>query len=163
MKTLWIIIVSVGFSLVVSIPALSQNTDKKQTEDIVAIQQVRAELDSAWNRHDAAALGELFLDNADFQWHTGELLKNRIEIEKYFGETVFKNIPAVYHHNTTFQRIRFLDTDIAIGDGTIIVSREGAPENEQPFLSVLFTCVGKKEKGKWYIAAARLMQVNREQ
>ena len=162
MKTHWIALISLGFSLAINIPVLSQNPNEKQSEDIAAIQQVRADLDTAWNRHDAVALSELFLDDADFQWHTGELLKNRIEIEKYFGENVFKYIPAVYRHNTTFQRIRFLSPDIAIGDGTIVVSREGASENEEPYLSVLFTCVGKKEKGKWCIAAVRLMQVKSE-
>lgn len=162
MKTHWITLVFIGFSLAINIPVLSQIIYEKQSEDIAAIQQIRADLDTAWNRHDAVALGELFIDDADFQWHTGEVLMNRIEIEKYFSENVFKHIPALYRHNTTFQRIRFLNPNIAIGDGTIVVSREGAPENETPYLSVLFTCVGKKENGKWYIAAARLMQVKRD-
>ena len=156
MKAHWIAMVFLGFSLAASLPAASQNPDKKQSADIAAIQQVRANLDAAWNSHDAVAFSKLFLEDADFQWHTGELLKDRREIEQYFNES-FKHTPAEFRHTTTFKRIRFLRPDVAIGDGTIVVSREGAAENEKPYMSVLFTCVGKKVKGQWNIAAARLM------
>ena len=156
MRAIWITMVFLGFSLAASLPVASQNPDKKQSAEITAIQQVRADLDAAWNRHDAIALSNLFLENADFQWHTGQLLKDQKQIEQYFNES-FKQTPAEFRHTTTIERIRFLRPDVAIGDGTIVVSREGAPENEKPYMSVLFTCVGQKKNGKWYIAAVRLM------
>ncbi|OGF61588.1 MAG: hypothetical protein A2Y62_16950 [Candidatus Fischerbacteria bacterium RBG_13_37_8] len=162
MRTNCSVIVFLGFILVACIPAGSQNHDKKQSADIAAIQQVSANLDAAWNRHDAAALSELFLDNADFQWHTGELLSGRKQIEQYFSTIVFKQMPADYRHKTMIQRLRFLEEDVAIGDGTIVVFREGAAENEKPYLSVLFTCVGQKNNGHWRIAAVRLMLVKSE-
>jgi uncharacterized protein (TIGR02246 family) len=161
MRTLWIAMVFFGFSFVASIPAASQNPDKKQSAEIAAIKQIGANLDAAYNRRDAVAFSELFLEDADFQWHTGELLKNRKEIGQHFTKA-FKLMPADYRHITTFQRIRFLKQDLAIGDGTVVIAREGAAENEKPYLSVLFTGVGKKVKGQWRIAAIRLMLVKRE-
>jgi uncharacterized protein (TIGR02246 family) len=161
MRTHWIAMVFLGFSLLPSIPGNSQNPDKKQFADIAAIKQGGTDLDAAYNQRDAKAFSEFFLDDADFQWHTGDLLKNRKEIEQYFTNS-FKNMPADYRHITTFQRIRFLTPDIAIGDGTVVIAREGAAENEKPILSVLFTCVVNKSNGQWRLAAVRLMLVKSE-
>jgi uncharacterized protein (TIGR02246 family) len=161
MKTFWITIIFVGFSLAGSIPTISQNPDKKQLADIAAIKQAGANLDSAYNRRNAIAFSEFFLDDADFQWHTGDLLKNRKEIEQYFTNA-FKVMPADYRHITTFQRIRFLTPDLAIGDGTLVIAHEGASENMQPVLNVLFTCIGEKVKGQWKLTAIRLILPKRE-
>lgn len=61
-------------------------------------------------------------------------------------------------HTSTLQRIRFIKKDIAIGDGTLLITREGASENEKPALSALFTSIAQKKDGQWSIAAAvRLM------
>ncbi|MBN1791963.1 MAG: SgcJ/EcaC family oxidoreductase [Bacteroidales bacterium] len=156
MRTLWIAIVFLGFSLAVSIPAFSQNPDKKHLTDSLAIQQISANLDAAWNIHDALAFSNLFLEDADFQWHTGDLLKDKKQIEQYFSAS-FKQIPPEYRHHTTIKRLRFIDPDIAIGDGTIVIVREGATENEKPYMSVLFTCIGKKIDDNWRIAAVRII------
>jgi uncharacterized protein (TIGR02246 family) len=161
MRTHWIAMVFLGFSLLSSIPGNSQNPDKKQFADIAAIKQAGANLDTAYNRRDAIAFSNLFLEDADFQWHTGDLLKNRNDIEQYFSNS-FKIMPADYRHITTFQRIRLLDPYFAIGDGTVVIAREGASENEKPYLSVLFTCVGKKVNDQWKIAAIRLILINCE-
>jgi uncharacterized protein (TIGR02246 family) len=158
MRTHWIAMIFLGFSLLPFISGNSQNANKKQLGDISAIKQAGADLDAAYNRRDAKAFSELFLDDADFQWHTGDLLKNRSEIEQYFTNS-FKVMPADYRHITTFQRIRFLRSDLAIGDGTVVIASDGAVENDKPYLSVLFTCIGKKVKGQWRISAIRLMLV----
>jgi uncharacterized protein (TIGR02246 family) len=158
MKTPWSAVVFLGLMLAASIPAASRDLEQKRSADIAAIRQVPADLDAAWNRRDAAALGELFLDDADFQWHTGELLSGRRQIEQYFGTVVFKQMPPDFRHTTTIQRLRFLGPDVAIGDGTIVVAREGAAESEKPYLRVLFTCVGQKSNGRWRMAAVRLMR-----
>ncbi len=161
MRTHWIVLVFIGFSLAFSIKGASQNPDKNQSADIKAIRQAAAKLDAAYNRRDAKAFSEIFLEDADFQWHTGELLKNRTEIGQYFANS-FRKMPTDYRHITTFQHIRFLKPDIAISDGTVVIAREGAAENEKPVLEVLFTCVGEKVKGKWSIAAIRLILPKRE-
>jgi uncharacterized protein (TIGR02246 family) len=156
MKTHWIAMVFIGFSLAVSTPGTCQNPNNKQSNDIAAIKQTGANLDAAYNRRDAVAFSNFFMEDADFLWHTGVLLKDRKEIEQDFSNS-FKRMPADFRHITTFQRIRFLNPDIAIADGTVVIAREGAAENEKPVLSVLFTCVGKKIKGVWKIAAIRLI------
>jgi uncharacterized protein (TIGR02246 family) len=156
MRTIWITIVILEFSLAVSIPAFSQNNNKKLLADSAAIQKVSVNLDAAWNNRDALAFSNLFVEDADFQWHTGELLKGRKQIEQYFNES-FKQIPSEYRHFSTIQRLRFIKPDITILDGTIVVAREGATEDEKPYMKVLFTCIGKKTQGIWQIAAVRLM------
>ena len=123
-----------------------------------ATQQVRDSLDAAWNWRDAAAFSKIFLEDADFQWHNGVLLKNREEIRQHFTNE-FKSIPEEFRHITTFQRLRLLRPDIAIGDGTVVIAREGAADKEKPFMKVLLTCVGKKVNGQWRIAAVRLIPI----
>jgi uncharacterized protein (TIGR02246 family) len=161
MRTRWIAMVFFGFSLAISSLGASQNPDKKQSADIAAIKHASAELDAAYNQRNAVAFSELFLEDADFQWHTGEVLKDRKEIEMYFTNA-FRQMPADYRHITKFQRIRFLRSDIVIGDGTVVIAREGAAENDRPYLSVLFTCIGKQVKGQWRIAAIRLILPKKE-
>jgi uncharacterized protein (TIGR02246 family) len=158
MKTIWIALTSIGFFLFLFLPGKSQNPDKKQLDDIAAIKLTAANLDSAYNQRNVAAFCEIFLDDADFQWETGDLLKDRKEIEQHFTNW-FKNMPPDFRHITTFQRIRFLSPDIVIGDGTLAIVREGVPENEKTVFYVLLTSVGKKVNGQWKIAAVRLMLV----
>lgn len=158
MKTHWIVMVFLGFSLAASISADSQKPDKKRAADIAAIEQAKENLDAAYNRRDAAAFSEIFLEDADFQWHTGALLKDREEIRRHFTDA-FKSMPADYRHITKFQRLRFLESDIAIGDGTVVIARDGAADHEKPYLKVLFTCVGRKVKGQWRLAAIRLIPI----
>ena len=158
MRTFCSAMVFLGFILAASISADSQKPDKKQAADIAAIQQVKENFDAAYNRRDAAAFSGIFLEDADFQWHTGALLKDREEIRRHFTDA-FKSMPADYRHITKFQRIRFLESDIAIGDGTVVIARDGAADHEKPYLKVLFTCVGKKVKGQWRLAAIRLIPI----
>jgi uncharacterized protein (TIGR02246 family) len=157
MKSLWLTMTVLGLMIALSNPGVSQNLEKKESKDIAAIKQITIDGDAAYNRRDAAAIGGLFLDDADFQWHTGNVLNNRKQIEQYFSESVFKNMPIEIRHTTTIKRIRFLRPDIALMDGTIVISRDGAPENEKPLLSVLFTSVAQNKQGHWHIAGMRLI------
>jgi len=156
MKTQPIVLIFLGLFMAVSIPGRAQNQDKKHSADIAAIKQAAAELDAAYNRRDAEAFSKIFLEDADFQWHSGALLKNRKEIDEHFANA-FKVMPADYRHITTFQRLRFLSPDIAIGDGTVVIAHAGVAEDEKPYFSFLFTIVGQKVKGQWKLAAVRLM------
>jgi uncharacterized protein (TIGR02246 family) len=143
--------------LVISFSANSQSPDKKELKEITAVKQLSHDLDSAWNRHDAVALSELFLDDADLQYWDGVVLNGRKEIEQYYSTKVFKNTPADMLHKGTLQRIRFIKKDVVIGDGTLVIYRKGAVMDEKPALSALFTSVAQKTDGKWRIAAVRLM------
>ncbi|MHC1730672.1 MAG: SgcJ/EcaC family oxidoreductase [Bacteroidales bacterium] len=156
MKRTWIIMILLGFSMAVSIPAVSQNLNKKQSADTAFIKQVMADLDAAYDKRDAVAYIELFQEDADFLWTTGVLSKDRNEIQQQVTNT-FKVIPSEYKHISTLQRIRFITPDIAIVDGTVMFVREGAAETEEPFWKALTTGVCKKEKGQWRVSAIRLM------
>ena len=78
MRTHWIAMVFLGFSLLPSIPGNSQNPDKKQLADIAAIKQGGVDLDAAYNRRDAIAFSEIFLEDADFPPSIDRILKNAI-------------------------------------------------------------------------------------
>lgn len=151
----------IGFSMVATIPAVSQNLNKKQSADFASIKQMMANLDAAYDKRDAAAYCELFLEDADFLWTTGVLSKDRNEIQQQVTNT-FKFFPSGYSHISTLQRIRFIKPDIAIGDGTVMSVREGASENEKPLFKALATCVLKKEKGQWRYSAVRLIPIQSE-
>jgi uncharacterized protein (TIGR02246 family) len=157
MKTRWFAMIFLGLTIASSNPTASQNLAKIDSKDTVAIKQLALDLDAAWNKYDAVAFSVLFIDEADFQYWDGALLKNRKEIEQYYSTQVFKNMQPGMRHTSTLQRIRFIEKDIAIGDGTLVITREGASENEKPALSALFTSIAQKKDGQWHIAAVRLM------
>ena len=158
MKAYWIVLAMIGFSLRAPIPVISAENGNNRAADVAAIRRVSANVDAAYNRRDAVAFSAYFLEDADFQWHTGALLKNREEIRRHFAEA-FKTMPADYRHITTLLRIRFLSPDIAVGDGTVVIARAGAADNEQPYMKVLMTGVAKKDRGQWRIAAIRLIPI----
>jgi uncharacterized protein (TIGR02246 family) len=158
MRTHRMVLLVLGFSLVASVAAAASKPDGTKAAEIAAIQQVRESLDAAYDRRDAGAFSGLFLADADFQWPDGSLLRDREEIRQYFAKS-FAVMPADYRHITTFTRIRFLGPDVAIGDGTVVIARAGAAESETPYMKVLLTCIGKKEQGRWLIAAARLIPI----
>jgi uncharacterized protein (TIGR02246 family) len=158
MKTRLIIMVLTVFSMVATIPAVSQNLNKKQSADIASIKQLMANLDATYDKRDVAAYSELFLEDSDFLWSTGELSKDRNEIQQQVTNT-FKFVPTGYKHISKLESIRFLKPDVAITDGTVMFVREGASENEKPFWKALSTCVLKKEKGQWRCSAVRLIPI----
>lgn len=161
MKTIWIIMIFLGFSIVATIPAVSQNLNKKQSADIASIKQLMANLDATYDKRDVAAYIELFQEDADFLWTTGVLSKDRNEIQQQVTNT-FKFVPSGYRHISTLERIRFLKPDIAIVDGTVMFVREGASESEKPFFKALSTCLLKKEKSQWRCSAVRLIPIQSE-
>ena len=57
MNRIWIIMISSGIWVVTSLPAASQNPNKKQIADIASIKQVMADLDVAYDKRDALFTG----------------------------------------------------------------------------------------------------------
>ncbi len=153
----WVISALLALPLGVAIPVVAQTTVKEGSPDSVAVHRLASDLDSAWNRRDPGGFGGLFLDDADFQFHTGDMLIGREQIEKHLASRVFPGMPADRRHTTTLQRVRFLAPGVAIGGGSVVLSRAGATGEEEPYLRVLFTSVALKRDGQWRIAAVRLM------
>jgi len=124
--------------------------------DPSAIHQLGIDFDAAWNRRDAAAVGGLFLDDADVQVPRGDMLSGREQIEQYYT-SAFANMPPDHRHSITFQHVRFLTSEICIGDGPALILRAGAAADEEPYFRVLFTCVAQNRHGRWRMAALRTM------
>ena len=144
--------------MVATIPAFSQNPNKKQSADITAINQLMANIDEAYNKRDAEAYTGFFTEDADFLWATGQLSTGRSEIQQQVTNA-FKMGAPEYKHISEMKKIRFLKPDIAIGDGAVMFVREGAPENEKPVWKALANCVLMKEKGQWRCSAVRLIPI----
>jgi len=62
--------------------------------DPSAIHQLGIDFDAAWNRRDAAAVGGLFVDDADLQVPRGDMLRGREQIEQYYTSG-FANMPPI--------------------------------------------------------------------
>lgn len=124
--------------------------------DPTAIHQLGIDFDAAWNRRDAAAIGGLFLDDADFQVPRGNMFRGRERIEQFYARA-FANMPPDRRHSVTFEQVRFLTSDIAIGDGPALIFRAGAAADEEPYLRVLVTIVAHNRHGRWRIAGLRTM------
>lgn len=83
------------------------------------------------------AFCQLFLEDADFQYWDGVLLKDLKEIKQYYGTKVFKATPTRFRHFSIFQRIKFIEPNIAIGDGTVLIKQDGEPETDKPILNCI--------------------------
>lgn len=120
--------------------------------DPSVIHELGIDFDAAWNARDAAAVGGLFLDDADLQVPRGDMFRGREQIEQYYT-SAFANMPPDRRHSITFQHVRFLTSEVAIGDGPALILRAGAAADEEPYLRVLFTSVARNQHGQWRIAA----------
>ena len=162
MKTRWVISALLALPLGAAIPVAPQTIVEEGSPDSIAFHRLASDLDSAWNGRDATMFAGLFLEDADFQFHTGDLLVGREQIEKYYASRVFPGMPADRRHTTTLQRSRFLAPGVAIGGGSVVLSRAGTTGEEEPYLRLLFTSVVVKRDGEWRIAAVRLMVATTE-
>ena len=124
--------------------------------DPSAIHQLGIDFDAAWNRRDAAAVGGLFQDDADLQVPKGDMVRGREQIEQYYTRA-FANMPPDRRYSITFQHVRFLTSDVCVGDGPALILAAGASADEEPYLRVLFTSVVQNQHGRWRIAALRTM------
>jgi len=124
-------------------PAVSQMMVKEGSADFVAIQQLGLDIDSTWNRRDAKDFSDLFLEDADFRFYTGQMLRGRKQIEQFFA-TSFAELPADLYHETKGEHHRYLTPDVAISDGVIFVYPEGATEEQAHSRPVLFTSVARR-------------------
>jgi uncharacterized protein (TIGR02246 family) len=122
-----------------------QETGEKDA-DYKAFIQLAKDLDEAWNARDAKALANLFTEDADFQFWTGQCVSGRNQIEKYYTSQVFPPMPENFRHSAVIERHRYIKSDVVIGDGyDDIVGTRG----EEPFkMHLFFTCVSVKQDGK---------------
>ncbi|HEX6962319.1 MAG TPA: SgcJ/EcaC family oxidoreductase [Lacipirellula sp.] len=108
---------------------------------------------AAYNKHDAAALADLWADDAVYLNHsTGESVQGRAGIAAMFEE-MFKAGEAD-QLSVTVDSIRLITPDVAIEDG----KAELAPADGEPVPST-YTAVHVKKDGKWYLTSVRETEV----
>jgi len=134
--------------------AKAQETGQKEA-DQKAFMQLGQDFDAAWNTRDAEALANLFTEDGDFQFWTGQCIEGRDQIEKYYATQVFPPMPEDFRHSAVIERHRYIKPEVVIGDGYAdIVGTMGT----QPFKRhLLFTSVSVKQDGQWKLSAIRLM------
>ncbi len=125
-------------------------------EDKKAVFQLTKELDRRWNLRDSSAFADLFEEDADFRFYTGDWVKGKSAIETFWKGEVFPGMPKSFMHLIVVKRVRFVTPELAIGDGTL----RFVEKNEQQTIIKAEregTLITVKKNDRWYITAVRLV------
>jgi uncharacterized protein (TIGR02246 family) len=117
--------------------------------DMAAIHMRAAAYVDAYNQQDAAALSELWADDAVYlNRDTGEPIEGRAAIGEMF-KSMFESGEAS-QLSVTIQSVRLITPDVAIEDGTAEI-RSGAGE----MTTSTYTATHVKKEGVWYLNSVR--------
>lgn len=138
-----------NIEIIVSDPSISE-------ADQHAVFQLTVELDKRWNQRDAKAFADLFEEDADFRFYSEAWLKGKAAIEAFWKGEVFPGMPDTVRHVILIKRVRFVASNIAIGDGTLrfvnlIDGQEHIHAEREG------TLIAVKQDGRWVISAVRLV------
>ena len=125
-------------------------------EDKLAVFSLTKELDERWNQRDSSAFAELFEDDADFRFYTGNWVKGKPAIETFWKGEVFPGMPESFKHLVVVKRVRFVSPELAIGDGTLRFI-ENVGEEIEVKAEREGTLIAVKKDNRWYITAVRLV------
>ncbi len=122
-----------------------------------AIRKLYAELTAAWNAHDTKRMASFWALDGDLVEPDGATAKGRSEVEKHYAEEhamAFKNTTLAL----TVDSVWFITADVALVDGTYVVSGAVDPNNQPlPPRKGLLTSVLIREDGTWHVATSRSM------
>lgn len=122
-----------------------------------AIRKEYAAFTAAWNKHDAKAMAAMWVEDGDHVEPDGHVAKGRTEIEKLFAvqhNSVMKNTKLTL----TIDSVWFVTANVALVDGTYEVSGIVAPDGKEiPTRKGRLSSIFLQERGRWWIAASRLM------
>lgn len=141
--------------LVVAVGLLSlglaheQGGAKVPTADEQAIRAIATAFATAFNNHDAKAIGELFLPDAKAITEDDDVVEGREAIVALFADQFAESPKAKIE--VTVGSIKFIGSDMAIEVGT---TKTVSGPGEEPELSK-YTVVHVKRDGKWWMALAR--------
>jgi uncharacterized protein (TIGR02246 family) len=133
-----------GVGFVAPQPAGAQ-TAARPSEDEQAIRKDVDEYSAAYNKGDIEAAGHHWTDDAEYINDEGKTTKGRDAIVSLFkrGRVARKG----YTFKATVQSVLILKPDVALEDGTVILTGpDGTPEKTR------FTAVLLKSEGKWRIS-----------
>ncbi len=133
-----------GFGL-----AQEKSGTKPPAAEEQAIRAIVTAFTTAFNKHDAKAIGELFLPDAKVITDDGDVVEGRDRIVAIFADQFTESPNA--NISVSVGSIKFVGSDMALEVGTTkIISDPG----EEPELSK-YTVVHLKRDGKWSMALAR--------
>jgi uncharacterized protein (TIGR02246 family) len=136
-----------------ALPVLAQS----QTADEKDIRAIAAQLQEAWNRHDAKMLADLFLTDGDYVSSTGRTARGRPEVEKAFAQQ-WSGLYKGTKITVTTTTVHFIRKDVAVADGAFDIT--GMRDGSGKVLgarSGMSSIVAAKKGDRWYIAALRGM------
>jgi uncharacterized protein (TIGR02246 family) len=120
------------------------------------LNQLAADFETAWGQGDAAALAALWTEDGDTVTADGHF-QGRSAVEEYYRngfETALKGT-SIEVETTS---VRFLQSGVAVADGTYEITGATPPEGEQlPALKGLWMNVNVKVGDEWRIACSRPM------
>ena len=144
--------------VVLLVPVLAdEKGDRAEAEE--SIKQVRKAWQDSWNKHDAAALAELVIEDVDWVRAIGPegWLKGRKQFQEFHAKIhqgYFKD--SVWTTKAT--HIRLLRSDVAVAQVLWSIMGDSIPDPSrkpgQP-RDGIFTWVLEKRAGKWLVVASQ--------
>ena len=120
------------------------------------LHQLAADFGATWARADAAELAGYFTDAGDSLNADGHFV-GRAAIQEYYTQG-FGGMYAGTKIAVAMTSVRFLQPDVALADGTYVVTGAKGPGGEEmPALEGLWSNVNVKVGDKWLIASSRPM------
>lgn len=130
--------------------ASSQSSSSAANADDAAIRGSADDFVSAFNRHDAKAIAQLWTEDADYVDEAGQKYQGRETIEQEY-EKFFQNHDGV-ELKVNVGSIRLINPTTAIEDGTAVLEPQpiGAPG-----MSRYVAVHSKQSDGRWLLASVR--------
>ncbi len=111
----------------------------------------------AWNRHDTAAIGKMWIAEGDHLEPDGRGVRGRESVSYLLKEqhaTVFKKTSL----KLAIDSVWLVTPDVALADGTYEISGIVAPDGSAiPTRNGHLTSILVRKDGTWWIAGSRLM------
>jgi uncharacterized protein (TIGR02246 family) len=159
-----LVVTMLGFLAAVATAEQPANTPRpgaggprSDLENDAKIRDLYGRFESAWNKHDAVALAEMWTIDGDHREPDGRIAKGRDEVQMLFAEehaTVFKDSQL----DLDVQTVWFITADVALVDGEYRLAGVAGPDGKPlPARKGHLSSVLLQERGQWWVAASRLM------
>ena len=152
----WIAIAKYSTMLPKIVFAKSAQTQEQANEETL-IREQNAAVEAAWNKHDAAAMDQSFVEDCDFVNIFGEWISGHDNLVK-IHTALFAGPFRESYRRFTVEKIRFIRPDVAIVHvRTRNTDRDGKLlEGDQGTIALL---VMLKERGKWWVVTGQNTEV----